>query len=286
VGAISKKLQSRLRKAKGQVGDLRRQAVADFAQVPRDVKGVQALLRSGHDPLHAAYVAVQNFTAFFAESVSQFPEFDSYCRIVGLAQDEYLPAAPPMSPLTLSYFTAWALFDVRFGPDEETIGTCLLDVAGLLEMEHFLVEPIRQFQDSRMGIYEHRRAGERCHLRELVTEEEFTCQVASGFRGKAGELWYVRLCPPILDLGDYHVVFTTPYVLTRATRADWTAYLNKSLLGAGNSDAKKALHEFLKYGNEPNTWNEFIFQSYHHHQTNAIFLAGMPDVKGSRPHGK
>jgi len=137
-----------------------------------------------------------------------------------------------------------------------------------------------------MGIYEHRRAGERCHLRELVTEEEFTCQVASGFRGKAGELWFVRLCPPLPDLGDYHVVFTTPYVLFRAKKTAWMAYLNKSLLGAGTSDAKKALHEFLKFGKEPNTWNEFIFQAYHHHKTNAIFLAGMPDVSGSRPHGK
>jgi hypothetical protein len=57
MGAISKKLASRFRKAKRQLGDLRRQAVADFGQVARDVKTVQALVRSGHNPLHAAYVA-------------------------------------------------------------------------------------------------------------------------------------------------------------------------------------------------------------------------------------
>ena len=33
-----------------------------------------------------------------------------------------------------------------------------------------------------------------------------------------------------------------------------------------------------------NAWNEFIFLAYHHHQFDAIFLTGLPDVKGSLPH--
>jgi hypothetical protein len=152
MGDISKKLASRFRKAKRQLGELRRQATADFAPVPKDVKGVEVLVRSGHDPLHAACIAAQNFTSFFAEAVSQFPEFDPYCQIVGPAQDEYMPGGPPMSPLTMSYFTTWAFFDVRFGPDGETLGTCLLDVADLLGMDSFKTETIRRFQDSRMGI--------------------------------------------------------------------------------------------------------------------------------------
>ena len=152
-----------------------------------------------------------------------------------------------MSPLTRSYFTTWAFFDVRFGPERETIGTCLLDVADLLGMDPFMAETIRRFQGSRMGIYEHSGTeGGRCRLRELVTEDECTCHVASGYRGKPGELWYVRLCPPLLDLVDYHVAFTTPYVLIGTTKADWTAYLKKSMLGS--ADTRKALHEFMKFG--------------------------------------
>jgi hypothetical protein len=84
MGAISKKLASRFRKATKQFAGLRRQAVADFAQVPRDVKSVEALVRSGHEPLPAAYVVAQNFTSFFAEAVSQLPEFDLYCRVSSL----------------------------------------------------------------------------------------------------------------------------------------------------------------------------------------------------------
>lgn len=284
MGEIGKKLASRFRRDKRRLGDLRRQAAVDFAQAPRDVTSVQALTRSGHDPLHAVYVAAQNFTSFFAEAVSQFPEFDPYCKIIGPAEEEYMPGGPPMSPLTMSCFTTWAFFDVRFGPDGETIGTCLLDLADLLEMDPFTVETIRRFQDSRMGIYEQcGNEGGRFRLRELVTDDEFTCHVASGYRRKAGELWYVRLCPPLLDLVDYHVAFTTPYVLTGATKADWAAYLKKSL--PGSADMRKALHEFLKFGRGPNDWNEFVFRAYHHHRADAIFLAGLPDVKGSLPHG-
>jgi len=160
MGVISKKLASQFRKAKKQLGNLRRQVAADFGQVSRDVKTVQALVRSGHDPLHAAYIAAQNFTSFFAEAVSQFSEFDSYCTIVGSAEDEYKPDAPPLSPLTTrSYFTTWAFFDVRFGPDGETIGTCLLDVADLLGLDSFMAETTRRFQESRMGIYAPSRPG-------------------------------------------------------------------------------------------------------------------------------
>ena len=289
MGAISKKLASRFGKAKKQLGDLRRQVAADFGQVPGDVKTVQALVRSGHDPLHAAYVAAQNFTSFFAEAVSQFPEFDPYCEIVGPAEEEYMPDSPPLSPLTRSYFTTWAFFDVQFGPDQETIGSCLLDVADLLDMNPFMVETIRRFQDSRMGIYEQcGTEGGRYRLRELVTDDEFTCHFPSGYRGKPGEIWYVRLCPPLLDLVDYHIAFTTPYVLIGATKTDWTAYLKKSLLGS--AETRKTLHDFLKFGKAANSrkpnesWNEFIFQAYHNHQTEAIFLTGLPDVKGSLPH--
>jgi hypothetical protein len=288
MGVISKKLASRFRRAKKQVGNLRRQVTADFATVPRDVQSVQALLRSVQDPLHAAYVAAQNFTSFFAEAVSQFPEFDPYCKIIGPAENEYMPDGPPHSPLTRSYFTTWAFFDVRFGPDRETIGTCLLDLADLLGMDPFMAETIRRFQDSRMGIYEYDGIENgRCRLRELVTDEEFRCHVASGYRGKPGELWYVRLCPPILDLVDYHVAVTTPYILMGTTKVDWTAYLKKSLLES--ADMEKGLHEFMKVGKAAKSrkadrsWSEFVFQAYHHHQFDAIFLAGLPDVKGSRP---
>jgi hypothetical protein len=95
MGVISKKLASRLRKAKKLLGDLRRQVAIDFSDVPRNLQGKVILDTPGYDPLHAAYIAAQNFTGLFMEEVTKFPEFDSYWGIYGPAQKEYMPSGPP-----------------------------------------------------------------------------------------------------------------------------------------------------------------------------------------------
>jgi len=286
MGQASRKLANRFRHSRRCNQGLRKQATHDAVRIPKDVQNIHHLVaHEGYDPLHAAYMSAQNLLSFFAESFSTFEEFDAYCAIVGAAEDTYMPGGPPLSPITVSYFTTWALFDVRFGPDQETIGTCLLDVAALVGMDPLTLETVQNFQASHMGIYEHvGRVASRVRLRELVTGDAFECHVAAGYRGKAGELWYVRRCPPLRDLFNYHLIFTTPYILTETSKADWTAYLNKSILDTGSIDRRTALHEVLKYGREPRFWSEFIFLGYHHHQPDAIFLAGLPDVKGSLPH--
>jgi len=286
MGQISTKLAARLKKGRKLTEELRREA----RSIPNalDALGRGESIRSARgdvfDPLHSVSIAVQNVTSLFAERVSVLPEFKPYYQLAAKAEDEYLPSGPPMSPLTRSYFTTWAFFDLRFGPDRETIGTCLLDVGELLGLGAGAIEVIRLLNESRMGLYEHvGTKGGRCLLRELITEDEFECYVPAGYPGRKGELWYVRLCPPILP-ADYHVALTTPYVLLGFVKPDWTAYLSKSLIGLTAPEKRRRLHELLKYGREPNQWSEFIFLAYHHHQTDAIFLTGLPDVRGSLPH--
>jgi len=120
-------------------------------------------------------------------------------------------------------------------------------------------------------------------LSSTITEEQVECHVPTGYHGRPGELWYGRILPPISPV-NYHVFLTTPYVLLNFGKEDWTAYLNKSLLDLKMPEAMRLAH-FLKYGREPNQWNKLIFQAYHHHEWDAIFLAGLPDVPGSLPHG-
>ncbi len=57
-----------------------------------------------------------------------------------------------MSPLTACYFTTWAFFDVQFGKDNETLGSCILDVGKELKLSPDMVEVIGLFQDSRMDV--------------------------------------------------------------------------------------------------------------------------------------
>lgn len=280
MGKISKKLAQRFGKSTGRSQRMK------AAEIAKKIPSRRELIEEGHNPLHSAYIHAQHFTSIFAEIVSRFQELNEYAGNTGSVEDEYLPSGPPMSPLTRSYFTTWAFFDLRFGPDKETLGMCLLDLANLLGLDEAQVETIRNFQQSRMGIYEHSgRSKSRIRLRELVTGKEFLCHSTSGYQGKQGELWYVRRCPPLstlADLGDYHLVMTTPYVLKNTSKNDWTAYLKKNL--SGLADPEEALNDFLKYGPTPRHWHEFVFLSYHHSQYDAIFLTGLPDVKDSLPH--
>lgn len=280
MGQISKKLNRRFTK-----WSVRFRQSAKDVPAAKDVRDVETLVKKGHDPLHAVYISVQNIASMFSECVSALPEMIAFYDVIEAAEEEYMPGGPPMSPLTGSYFTSWAFFDFRFGGQQETIGTCLLDVSDRLDLDSGLVEALRRFQDSRMGIYEHGGTrGGRVRLRELLTGREFDTLCTSGYRGKRGELWYVRLCPPILDLAEYHVTFTTPYVLTQASKSDWTAYLNRAMLQLKEVEEDRRLHDLLKYGLNLHHWNEFVVQGYHHHQFDAIFLAGLPDVKDSLPH--
>jgi len=252
-----------------------------------DVKNIPQLVQEGHDPVHAAYVHTQNLVSFLSEKLTALDELDPFRDLYEPAEEEYMPGWPPMSPLSVSYFTTWGLLDLRFGKALETIATCILDASGPLGINPDDVELIRLFQRTRMGIYEHQgRQGGRVRLRELITGDEFDVYVPSGYQGEKSELWYTRLCPPPHDRTDYHVSFTSPYVLGECTKADWIAYLRKSMMEMkGTSGDREALYALMKYGRETNSWNEYIFLSYHHHQDNAIFLAGLPDVKGSLPHG-
>jgi hypothetical protein len=285
MGQISEKLLKRLSRKWQlareirQTADLIRQALDRLSRLEtiRDSQGDMI------DPLHGVYAAVQNVNSIFAAQVTGYIEFKPYYDIVSAAEDEYMPGGPPFSPLTRSYFTSWAFCDVRFGPDQETIGSCLLEAGTKLGFEPKVMEAIRCFSESRMGIYERLQSkGARCRLRELVTEQTFDCFSSSGYQGRRGELWYVRLGPPLEPAG-YHVIVTTPYVLLNFTKEDWTAYLKRSLALSTQPEQSRLWH-FMKYGHTPNQWNEFVFEAYANYQYDAIFLTGLPDVPASLPH--
>jgi hypothetical protein len=114
---------------------------------------------------------------------------------------------------------------------------------------------------------------------------EYTCHNTSGYRGRPGELWYVRVLPPLVpDLARYHIAFTTPYILIQTIKQDWLQFLKRGMSQSGFGNDKDGLHRFLKYGPDPHYWNEFVFKGYHHHTSAAISLAGIPDMKATLPH--
>ena len=152
---------------------------------------------AGHDPCHALYVVGQNVASLMAESISGMREAKGYVRIVGDAEDEYLPGGPPMSPLTVSHFTMWALFDVRFGSSRETMGSCILRIAPEFDCPSWLMNTVERMQQSRMGFYvQCGSEGDGVLLREVGTREIVSCTVPAGYIGSEGQIWLVRVLPP------------------------------------------------------------------------------------------
>ena len=150
MGIISAKLRHR-------VSQVKRQKIIQIEDIYKahkkskeDIKTIKTPGQFEGDmhPSHAIYASTQNLVSYLAENLSVLPELEEYHKIAGDAEDEYMPGYPPMSPLTKSYFTHWAFFDLRFGKDRETIGTCLLDIGSEIGINEGYIELIRLLQES------------------------------------------------------------------------------------------------------------------------------------------
>jgi hypothetical protein len=285
---IADKLVARMkREVRGQVVDIRAviSGPANAAELQRTVVTKEDL--AGYHAAHAAYVYCQNQVSVMAELVTALDEMTPFVDTIQRAEDMYMPSGPPMSPLTLSYFTCWAFFDACVGPANETIGTTVLELGTAFGMDGELLRIIRLMQESRMGLYVHEgNEDDLVVLREIGTDAVCRAVVPSGYGGQRGEIWYARLLPPSLVGRSEHVVFTTPYLLVKPGLLEWKAYLGR-MLPDGPSDTRRDAYErHMKYGPTRSYWNDFVLEGYVNHRTDVIFLAGLPDIPESRPHSE
>jgi hypothetical protein len=256
------------------------------AEIDRD--GFQRRIANGLDPCFAVYAHAQAMVSIAAEHLSTTKEAQQFARIVGEAEDTYMPSYPPMSPVTTSHFAMWSLFDVQFGQSRETIGTCFLRIAELAEWPVELRTAVATLQASRLGIYVHLgNEGSFVRLREIGTEATVLCLVPAGYRGDVGEIWLARLLPPASARFAYHVVATTPYIVRGGAEAQWLAYLERERQRVGSKIPVRkmgATRYIMKHGPTANHWNEYILSAYAGHRKEAVFLTGIPDIKESLPH--
>lgn len=283
MGPIAKKVLGELLKAQ-------RASVVDLTAFRRGRLNAEELQKSavtaerlaGSHPVHALFIYVQNQVSIMSETVAALPGLDKHLEIIGKAEAEYMPRGPPMSPLTMSHFSMWAYFDATVGPKRETIGTVLLALYGRLGVHPAFIRVVRAMQDSRLGLYrrERQQTDGLFVLRELVTEESSSCVVPSGWIGRDGELWLGRIVRVAQDMPPLFV--TTPYVIIEPGVDQWLACFKRTLVDV--TPSKYAEH--MKRPRERHHWNEYIFEAYMNHVTEAIFLRGLPDVPESRPHSK
>jgi hypothetical protein len=230
----------------------------------------------------AAYVYAQNQVSVMSEQLTALKEMAPFAEVISRAEDLYMPSGPPMSPLTTSYFTCRAFFDACAGAANETIGTTILEFGAAFGINPELLRLIRLMQESRMGIYIHKgRKDNLVVLEDLVTSAVFHSIVPAGYHEKQGELWYVRILPPPIQSGTEHVVFTTPYILLQPGPPDWLAYFSRTF---GRTPCVDDYERHMRYGPTREYWNDFVFEGYVNHRTEAIYLTGLPDIPESRPH--
>lgn len=252
-----------------------------------------------YDPLHSLYIYAQNQLSVLIEQIINLPMVDKLADIYGELQEEHTPSGPPMSPLTTSYFTCWGYFDLcSNGAKKETLATISIDLSKALDVNDRIIAIYETMQASRMGIYVHEGvSGKFLFLRELITGRQVKAICPSGYLGHVGEIWYVRLLPPLEDLQqiDYSVVFTTPYILGRGSKtnqfdpareSDWIAFFERNLSKIKAENKEKAYEYLMKYGPNRKYWCEYVFLAYRNYRPDMIFLDGFPDVLSSLPHAE
>jgi hypothetical protein len=296
IGPIAKKVIAGLQKAANQkVVDIAELREAKIHAQDLDNTLISDKALAHLDPLHGIYVYAQNKMSVIIEQLSALPPMTKISNACEDAQDEYLPDGPPVSPLSKSYFSSWAFFDLCAGIKKETFGTVAIEMCRYLKVDPTLITVFEFMQNSRMGFYVHEGfSGKFTKIRELVTEDEFNVIIPSGYVGRKGEMILARVLPepfPELNYG-YSVVFTTPYVISEmqggrisfANPEKWIAYFERTQRKTKIKDIKRSYQMLMKYGLNRNYWNEYIFEAFVNYDSKMILLAGFPDDPVSRPH--
>jgi len=288
-GPIARKLLSSLKQVREATVvslDAQRAAKANAAEILRSAK------RPGHadvPPAFAVAAFVHNYLVGQAELILELPAMKQFRKRIERADEEYMPSAPPMSPIMSSYFWSWALYDLGIGAERETIGQCILAVNRTFGMSPDFVAVAEHLVTSRLGMFVRGKqlGADLFALAEVVTGRDMVAVSASGHVGEPGELWLVRVLPPPLPELREHVVFGTPYVVRSPHAAAWHAYLDRAVTKVVTKDDVTTRYErLMKRGPTGESWHEYIFEAYSNHTAGAVFLRGVPDIDESRPHSR
>jgi len=240
-----------------------------------------------YDPLHAMYIDAQNQLSVLLELFVDLPMLHNLVRKHVEAEEKYMPSYPPMSPVTNSSFFCWSAFDLSTGGmKKESFCTIIIDYFKSIKVKEMQVEIFEHMQESYMGIYIHEGLDDDfVYLRELVTNSRIKAKVSTDYKGCEGEVWYVRILPPLFGLCDYSLVFTTPYILenkySENIEQDWLDYFSRTLIV--NENSKQSYQAFMKNGKNHNFWNEYITIAYTGYTSEFISLRGIPDLPESLP---
>jgi hypothetical protein len=230
------------------------------------------------------YAAVLNTVSEFATQALNVPQLASFNDILADAQEEYMPGYPPMSPVTTSFFIAWMNLDVPLPLGGPTLGDLFGQWLRSKNTLSYLWKALDILNGSFGSFYEvvGVEGNQVVRLRDILQQKEVRCWNSSGYSGRKGEVWYVRVLQPSVDRAERSVTLNTPYVFENEDRKSIETFFHRRSSEHPSFDVE----DYLKHGTFPNYWLEYVFQAYAHHTGNVIYLEGLPDDAVSRPHSK
>ena len=237
---------------------------------------------SESDSSFKVYISIQNLISYFAEELSALDEFIAYYDTMIEMDDEFMPSYPPNSPISGAYFAYWGFFDFKFGEAKETIGTIFYDIGFEHKFDKLTLRTVENLNNSSMRFYKHMGfENDLIKLKDLLSGELFYCISTSSYLGEENEIWFIRLVPNLDEIYDYQIILTTPYIILGSTEKDWIAFFDRQKANDKSNDSINKLKDSnsnIKY------WHNYIMEGYSNYESNCIFLTGIPDIKGSKPH--
>lgn len=148
---------------------------------------------------------------------------------------------------------------------------------------NYLRKAMVALNDSYCSFYEVTNADAHgAKLWDIAGKQEIRCWNSSGYSGRQGEVWYVRLLPPLVDGSNRSVTMGTPYVFRDSSHRTWEELFKRYM--ASECGVGYSLRDYLKYGKSPRYWLKFVFQAFVGYTGNMILITGVPEDPASLPH--
>lgn len=231
------------------------------------------------DPAFLMYFQVVEFIMMISALISTHPSLKKNKALLMRLENKYMQDEI-FSPVTDSYFNFWRLFDLQIDESGETMSSLCLSIA-----EHLgnYSEELQYLADkacsTRMGLYvqEDFKDGT-ILLREIISNQKIEVISPSLYEGAEGEIWFVRIFPPIAE-GQPSLIMTTPYIIKGCTEQDWVTFFKKQGIIKDDNVDEDAFTHFMKYGPKPDYWMKYISKNVRERDDeDCIFLLGLPNI--------
>ena len=235
------------------------------------------------DPSFHAYAAAVNVANEFAGQVLGFPDSIPFNNQLAELQEEYMPSYPPVSPLTSAFFAGWVVLDARDDSTGMTLGELFVHYLQHLGTFDYVQKAMVSLNNSFCSFYEVTHVdAQGLKLWDIAGKQEVQGWCSSGYPGRKGEIWYVRVLPPFVEGLTRSVTMSTPYVFRDSSRSTWEDFFQRYL--ASEFATVHPMRDYLKNGKSLGYWLEFVSQAFANYTGNMILVMGVPDDPASLPH--